>query len=204
MGNLDCPLWIWVVICHKKQLGRNEWLLVVISNTVLRTLQKSEGNCGGCWSFCRYHYTCWHFSPASLFVRGVWDKQHDMETYLSSSLQNTKSSLSPELCLRSNQKGCSKTSNEISKAVAGNENPVFEDLFLNVVLLFFFFWGAGLLFLRFWQGFIAAFTFLLWCLYSTHKNCGTFYNWPQKNMICCSPWFRIWAATWKKCIKCNR
>ena len=22
-------------------------------------------------------------------------------------------------------------------------------------------------------------------------------------MICCSPWFRIWAATWKKCIKCD-
>ena len=33
------------------------------------------------------------------------------------------------------------------------------DFFSNVVLLFF----EGCFFLRFWQGFIAAFTFLLWC-----------------------------------------
>ena len=202
MGNLDCPLWIWVVICHKKQLVRNEWLLVVISNTVLRTLQKSEGNCGGCWSFCGYHYTCWHFSPASLFVRGVWDKQHDMETYLSSSLQNTKSSLSPELCLRSNQKGCSKTSNEISKAVAGNENPVFEDFFLNVVLLFFL--RGRVAFFTVLARFHSCFHIFIMVPLLDSPKLWDFLQLTSKNMICCSPWFRIWAATWKKCIKCNR
>ena len=185
MGNLDCPLWIWVVICHKKQLGRNEWLLVVISNTVLRTLQKSEGNCGGCWSFCRYHYTCWHFSPASSLLRRCLLRQTTPKNMIWKHIYHpdlTEYKVSFFLSLES----FSKTSNEISKAVAGNENPVFEDLFLNVVLLFFFLRGRRrVAFFTVLARFHSCFHIFIMVPLLDSPKLWDFLQLTSKNMICC-------------------
>ena len=164
MGNLDCPLWIWVVICHKKQLVRNEWLLVVISNTTVLRIQASKSPKGIAVSaFVATTIPADTFHPHLPCWEGVcWDKQRLKTWYgnifIIQTLQNTKFPFF--FPLRAFQKHQTKFRKQ--NCGAGNENPVFElrrRFFFQ--RCFTFFWGW--LFLRFWQGFIAAFTFLLWC-----------------------------------------
>ena len=95
----NVPLWIWVVICHKKQLARNEWLLVVISNTTVLRIQASKSPKGiAASAFVATTIPADTFHPHLPCWEGVcWDKQRLKTWYgnifIIQTLQNTKTLL---------------------------------------------------------------------------------------------------------------
>ena len=111
----NVPLWIWVVICHKKQLVRNEWLLVVISNTTVLRIQASKSPKGiAASAFVATTIPADTFHPHLPCWEGVcWDKHmKNMIWKHIYHLDLTEYKVSFFLSLES----FSKTSNEISKA----------------------------------------------------------------------------------------
>ena len=147
----NVPLWIWVVICHKKQLVRNEWLLVVISNTTVLRIQASKSPKGiAASAFVATTIPADTFHPHLPCWEGVcWDKQRLKTWYgnifIIQTLQNTKFSFF--FPLRAFQKHQTKFRKQ--NCGAGNENPVFElrrRFFFQRCFTFFeggFFYGFG-------------------------------------------------------------